>query len=110
GGGVQVGLLGAAVGLVRALGGGEARGGQPILPLGLLADRERAGAYAAIGVLAAVLFGFFFFMTTLLQTIYGYGPLKAGLAFLPTVGAQFLTVRLAPRLTQRYSPRVRMLV
>src|SRR5581483_4059175 len=88
----------------------EARAAQPILPLGLLADRERAGAYAAMAVLAAVLFGFFFFVTTLLQTVHGYSPLRAGCAFLPTVGAQFLTVRLAPRLIQRYSPRVPMLL
>ncbi len=105
-----VGSLTAAVVLLGAFVAVEARVAQPILPLGLLADRERAGAYAGVGSLAAVMFGFFFFMTSLLQTVYGYSPLKAGFAFLPTVVMQFVTVRLAPRLIQRYSPRVPMLI
>ena len=88
----------------------ESRVEQPILPLAVFADRERTGAYAAMAILAATLFGYFFFLTTLLQTIDGYSPLQAGLAFLPTVVMQFGAARLAPKLIQRYGPRLPMLV
>ncbi|MBW8485509.1 MFS transporter [Actinomadura sp. PM05-2] len=83
----------------------EARAPRPLMPLRLLADRERAGAYAAQLLAVAAMFGSFFFLTQRIQHDLGYGPLRAGFAFVPTVGLQFVTVRLVPRLLPRFGVR-----
>jgi EmrB/QacA subfamily drug resistance transporter len=79
----------------------ESRAGQPVLPLRLFADRDRAGAYAGVLLLPAGMFGAFYFLTLISQQVLHYSPLRAGLAFLPLTLAMFSTVRLVPRLLQR---------
>ncbi|MCW2938984.1 MAG: transrane efflux protein [Actinomycetia bacterium] len=98
---LTVGSLLAAVillGLFLAL---ESRAVQPIMPLGLFGDRDRSAAYAAMLLLCAAMFGMFFFLTQFLQEVLGFGPLKAGLAFLPMVLMQFTCVRTLPRFLPR---------
>ena len=56
---------------------------QPITPIHLLRNRNRGGSYLVMLCLAAALFSMFFFLTLFVQDVLGYGPLKAGLAFLP---------------------------
>src|SRR4029077_16408539 len=63
----------------------ERRSSHPLTPLWVFADRNRGGAYLIQALLGAALFGFFFLSTLLLQNVFGYKPLKAGLAFLPAV-------------------------
>ncbi|MDH6519919.1 EmrB/QacA subfamily drug resistance transporter [Streptomyces sp. SAI-135] len=79
----------------------ESRAGQPVLPLRLFADRDRAGAYAGVMLLPAGMFGAFYFLTLISQQVLQYSPLRAGLAFLPMTLAMFSTVRLVPRLLGR---------
>ncbi|MEU9171450.1 MFS transporter [Streptomyces sp. NPDC048420] len=79
----------------------EAKAEQPILPLRLFADRDRAGAYLGVMLLPAGMFGAFYFLTLISQQALDYSPLRAGLAFLPMTLAMFSTVRLVPRLLQR---------
>jgi EmrB/QacA subfamily drug resistance transporter len=79
----------------------ESRAGQPVLPLRLFADRDRAGAYAGVMLLPAGMFGAFYFLTLISQQVLEYSPLRAGLAFLPMTLAMFSTVRLVPRLLRR---------
>jgi predicted MFS family arabinose efflux permease len=86
-----------AVGTVGSLAGGmvllilfvlaERRVLQPLLPLRIIANRARGGAYLSIGLAAFTLFGTFLFLTYYLQTIKDYSPVTAGVAFLPLVGA-----------------------
>ncbi|MEU7839047.1 MULTISPECIES: MFS transporter [unclassified Nonomuraea] len=83
----------------------EARVKQPILPLRLLAVRPRAGAYGAFLLLLASMGGSYFLLSLFVQDALGFGPLVAGLAFLPMAVAQFLTARNAPKLIMRYGPR-----
>jgi EmrB/QacA subfamily drug resistance transporter len=83
----------------------EARAEQPILPLGLFANRVRAGAYATMMLVAAPMFAVFFFLTQFLQTVRGLGPFTAGLAFLPLATAMLVTVRTLPRILPRTGPR-----
>ncbi|MGH8967305.1 MAG: MFS transporter, partial [Actinomycetes bacterium] len=65
----------------------ERRSKQPITPLKMFRDRNRAGAYAMMLCLAAAMFGMFFFLTLFVQDVLGYSPLRSGLALLPlTVG------------------------
>ncbi|TDD70805.1 MFS transporter [Actinomadura darangshiensis] len=79
---------------------------QPIMPLWLLTGRDRAASYLAQLLMVAANFGAFFFLTQYLQEILGYGPLRAGAAFLPLVALQFATVRLVPALMPRLGARV----
>ncbi len=87
----------------------ETRAEQPVVPLRLFADRARAGSYLNMLILAAAMFGMFFFLVQFLQNTLGFSPLKAGLAFLPMTGLLFTSARLAPRLIPRYGARRLML-
>ncbi len=80
----------------------ERREHQPVLPLHLLGERSRLAAYATLFLIPGSVFGAFFFLTQFLQDVRGFGPLGAGLAFLPQTGATVAAVRLAPRLVSRY--------
>lgn len=102
--------LGMAVVVIGAFVGVEAVAVRPVLPLTLFASRSRAGGYLTQLMLAAVLFGFFFFITQYLQDILGFRPLQAGLAFLPTMVMQFCLVRAMPRLIQRIGMRLPVVV
>lgn len=75
---------------------------QPILPLRLLASRERAGAYLARMLFLGGAVGFWFFSTQLLQGVLHFRPLLAGLAFLPVTLPNFAAAIAVPRLARRY--------
>ncbi|MFQ6144706.1 MFS transporter [Streptomyces seoulensis] len=79
----------------------ESRAAQPVMPLRLLAHRDRAGGYAGILLLPAGMFGAFYFLTLICQRVLDYSALRAGFAFLPMTAAMFTTVRLVPRLLAR---------
>ncbi|WKK70293.1 MFS transporter [Rathayibacter oskolensis] len=55
----------------------------PMLPLVILADRNRAGSYVATAVIGGGLMGGFYLLTLFLQNLAGYDPLRTGLAFIP---------------------------
>ncbi|MFF0967266.1 MFS transporter [Streptomyces sp. NPDC003703] len=81
----------------------QARRRDPLLPLRILTERNRLGAYlsAALGLLS--LYGVSLFLTFYLQTVKGYSPARTGIAFLPLVAAQatgaaWLSSRLLTRL------------
>ncbi|MFC3576153.1 MFS transporter [Streptomyces yaanensis] len=79
----------------------ESRAGQPIMPLRLFANRNRAGGYAGVLLLPAGMFGAFYFLTLISQQVLKYSPLRAGLAFLPLTLVMFTIVRFVPRLLAR---------
>ncbi|MFF4258064.1 MFS transporter [Streptomyces sp. NPDC001663] len=79
----------------------ESRAAQPILPLRLFSDRNRAGGYAGVLLLPAGMFGAFYFLTLISQQVLDYSPLRAGFAFLPMTLVLFTTVRFVPRLLAR---------
>lgn len=97
--------FGAAAALVVAFVLVEARAEQPVMPLRLLTDRNRAGGYAGVLLLPAGMFGAFYFLTLVGQQALGYSPLRAGFAFLPMTLLMFTTVRLVPRLLQRFGTK-----
>ncbi len=61
----------------------ERRVAHPLLPLHIIWDRARGGAYATIALAGSAVFAVFLFLTYYLQQNLGYSPLKTGLAFLP---------------------------
>jgi EmrB/QacA subfamily drug resistance transporter len=77
-------VLGAA--LLAAFGFAEQRVSHPLLPLRVILDRTRGGAYVSVGVAGIAIFGVFLFLTYYLQTVKGYSPVTSGLAFLPMIG------------------------
>src|SRR5689334_8833049 len=77
-------LTGAAV-LLAAFAGWQARAGAPLLPLRILADRDRAASIIALTLASAGIFSVFLFLTYYLQAVQAYTPVRTGLAFLPMV-------------------------
>ncbi|MEU7646357.1 MFS transporter [Streptomyces huasconensis] len=99
-------LLGAGVVLLAAFVLVENRVKAPLLPLRVLLNRNRGGAYLALGLAVVGMFGLLLFLTFYLQVVRGYRPLIAGLAFLPMtfgmmIGSVGLGTRLAPRVPAR---------
>lgn len=83
----------------------ETRSRQPITPLHMLADRNRAGTYGMMLSLAAAMFGMFFFLTLFVQNVLGFSPLRAGLSFLPVSAVIATGAGLAARLLPRFGPK-----
>jgi EmrB/QacA subfamily drug resistance transporter len=79
----------------------ESRAEQPILPLRLFASRKRNGAYAARMLFLGGMVGFWFFSTQYLQSVMGFRPMEAGLAFLPTTIPNLVVAMRVPQLTRR---------
>jgi MFS family permease len=103
---ITIGAFAAGLALVAAFAFAEMRADEPITPLRLLANPTRTGANVARGLLAAGMFGMFFFLTQFLQDVLHYSPLQAGFAFLPIPLTVFAGSQLAARvLVQRYSIR-----
>lgn len=81
----------------------------PLLPLGILVERNRGGAAGAAALAVAAMFGVFLLLTYDFQVVRGYSPLRAGLAFLPMSAASLVgSTLVAGRLLQRVAPRVVM--
>lgn len=55
----------------------------PLIPLRVLANRNRGAAYLTLTLGNASLFAVFLFLTYYFQDILGYSPVRTGLAFLP---------------------------
>ncbi|MFZ4191526.1 MFS transporter [Streptomyces pseudogriseolus] len=83
----------------------ERRSPQPITPLHMFADRNRAGTYGIMLFLAAALFGMFFFLTLFVQNVLGFSPLEAGLAFLPVSAVIAVSAGMTSRFLPVYGPK-----
>ena len=80
---ITVGLLIGSAVLLGAFVALQRRVAQPLLPLRVVADRDRGGSFLAIATASAGLFGLFLFLTFYLQDTKGFTALETGLAFLP---------------------------
>ena len=65
----------------------EQRVSNPILPLRVVADRNRGGALLVMFIAGIGMFAVFLFLTYYLQGNLGYSPVLSGVAFLPLTGA-----------------------
>ena len=102
-------LAGAATALA-AFAAIEARSAQPLLPLWIFADRNRAGVYLILLCLASVFFAMFFFLTLFTQVVWGYSALRGGLAYLPFIGGFIAVAGLCTRLVPRFGARLPMTI
>jgi EmrB/QacA subfamily drug resistance transporter len=63
----------------------QGRASHPLLPPRVVLNRNRGGAYLAILIVGAGMFGIFLFLTYYMQVTLGFSPVVSGLAFLPMV-------------------------
>jgi hypothetical protein len=101
--GLTIAALTASAVLLACFVAVEHRTRHPLLPLRIVADRSRGGAYASMAVVGAALFSVFLFMTFYMQQILRFPPLKTGLGFLPLTGAVIVT---APLVQTKILPRL----
>jgi EmrB/QacA subfamily drug resistance transporter len=84
----------------------ERRSSHPLLPLHIVLDRARGGAYLSLLLAAAGIFGVFFFLTFFLQLNLHFSPITSGLAFLPLTAVLVLASTTAQtRVLPRTGPK-----
>ncbi len=92
---LTLGSLVAGVVLLAGFVVAERRVRHPLLPLRVIVDRARGGAYVAVGISGMALFGTFLFLTFYLQVVKGNSPLTTGLLFLPMIGSILISSNLS---------------
>ena len=104
---LTIGLLIGGVVLLAVFVEVERRVAHPLLPLRVVLDRFRGGAYLAIGLSGTGMFGIFLFLTYYLEEILRYSPVTTGLAFLPMIAALMASSTLSSGLLMpRIGPRL----
>src|SRR4051794_36974061 len=83
----------------------ERRHENPLVPLRIFSNRSLAASDATMLVVAAALFGVFFFCTLYLQQVLGYNALKTGVAYLPWTLMTITASTLASRVVDRFTPK-----
>ncbi|MBA3266388.1 MAG: MFS transporter [Nocardioidaceae bacterium] len=86
----------------------ERRSNSPMMPTSLFASRQFSAANAMTLLVYAALGGVIFFLVLELQTVVGYGPLRAGLATLPITVVMLLLAKRGGALSSRIGPRLPM--
>ncbi|SFM37002.1 drug resistance transporter, EmrB/QacA subfamily [Saccharopolyspora antimicrobica] len=111
---VAVGALALAAVLAVSFAVVESRAAAPLVPMAFLAHRVRAVANSASLLFSGAFFGMAFLLMLHLQTVLGYQPLTAGLAYLPygagILAGMWLSSRSVIRLGVRRSLAVSFLI
>jgi predicted MFS family arabinose efflux permease len=103
---LTVSLLVAAAVLIAVFVAVEARVAEPLLPLRIVADRNRGASLLTIAVGSCSFFAAYLFLTYFFQINLGYSPLRTGVSFLPMIAGLMVAVGasnllLLPRLGPR---------
>ncbi len=102
-------LLGAGSVLLVLFVWHESRTVTPLLPLRILVNRNRGGAYLAVALAIVGMFGLFLLLTYYFQVVLHYSPVQAGVAFLPLTAALLISSgAIASRLLPHVAPRALM--
>jgi EmrB/QacA subfamily drug resistance transporter len=80
----------------------ELRAKAPLVRLSIFRIRSLLTANVSMFLAASAMFAMFFFNTLYLQRVLGYGPLEAGLAFLPFTAGIMVSAGLA----SQFAPRI----
>jgi EmrB/QacA subfamily drug resistance transporter len=83
----------------------EWRTSNPLLPLRVVADRNRGGSFLSTLLLGIGLFATFLFLTYYFQQVLGYSAVKTGFAFLPFSVGIVAGATIASQLLPRIGPR-----
>ena len=83
----------------------EYRSSHPLLPLRIVLDRNRGGAYLASFFVGIGLMSMFLFISFFFQAVLQYSPLTSGLLFLPFSAGVVISAGIASQLLPRFGPR-----
>ena len=83
----------------------ERRHENPLVPLRIFSNRSLAASDATMLLLAAALFGVFYFCSLYLQQVLGYNALKTGVAYLPLSLSIIASSTVASRVVDRFTPK-----
>ena len=101
-------FLGVALVLLIAFVLVEYASSHPLLPMRVVQDRNRAGAFLASLLTGAGLFAMFVFLSYYFQQVLHYSALRAGVAFLPFAVGIILAAAASTTLVPRIGVRVPM--
>ncbi len=99
----------AAVVLLVTFGFIEVRSRSALVPIRVLRNRDRTGAYLISLCIGTALFGMFFFLTLFVQTVWGYDALRTGISYLPMVATIMVASGVASQLVNRIGARPLMI-
>ncbi len=99
----------AAVVLLVTFGFIEVRSRSALVPIRVLRNRNRTGAYLISLCIGTALFGMFFFLTLFVQTVWGYDALRTGISYLPMVATIMVASGVASQLVNRIGARPLMI-
>jgi EmrB/QacA subfamily drug resistance transporter len=77
----------------------------PLLPMRIVIDRSRGGAYLSFFLATLGMFAVFLFLSYYMQLVHGWSPLKCGFAFLPFPLGVITSATIASRTLPRLGPR-----
>jgi EmrB/QacA subfamily drug resistance transporter len=100
-----IGFFATAATLLAAFVAIELRAAAPLVRLSIFRVRSLLTANAAMLLAMSGMFAMFFFNTLYLQQVLGFGPLEAGLAFLPFSAGIMISASLASQLATRVGVR-----
>jgi EmrB/QacA subfamily drug resistance transporter len=95
-----------AVVLVAVLVVIERRSASPLVAIHLLQHTPRVGALINMGLIVGANAAMLFFIVQFLQRMLDFGPLLAGLAFLPLTVTVFIVTRWVPGIVARFGARI----
>jgi EmrB/QacA subfamily drug resistance transporter len=93
-----IGLFTAAVVLIAAFIGWEARAKEPLMPFSIFRIRTVAAANIAGLILGTVTFSMFLMLTLYMQQVLGYSPMKTGVAYLAVAATAIVWSTVAAQL------------
>ena len=98
-------LFGVAFALLAAFVAIESRASAPLVRLSIFRVRSLLTANVAMFLAMSGMFAMFFFNTLYIQQVLGYGPLEAGLAFLPFTAGIMISASFASQFAPRLGVR-----
>ena len=101
-----LGGFAAAAAVLGAFIAWELRTDHPMLNLGFFADRRFSVGTGSITLVMFAMFGSLFVLTQLLQFVFGYTALQAGIRMLPIAGAMVVVAPLSAKLVERLGTKV----
>jgi EmrB/QacA subfamily drug resistance transporter len=78
---------------------------EPMMPMRIFEERNRAGTYLVMLVIGAGMFGMFYFITFFTQGVRGYSALKTGFAFLPVALIIGVVSQVVAKLLPKFGPK-----
>ena len=103
---VTLGGLAAAAAVIGGFIAWERHTDHPMLDLGFFKDRRFSVGTGSITVVMFAMFGSLFVLTQLLQFVYGYTALQAGIRMLPIAGAMMVVAPSSAKLVERVGTKL----